>query len=113
MGRRLDDARARAFLASHRTPMNWESLRISPRKDKRFSIISPAGKTIHFGFWSDAPSWVRSVKNQSGCGTFIDHGDSTKRAAWRARFAGLRNSSRDLAVLDPESPLYYSWNLLW
>jgi len=93
---------------------DWQSLEISHRPNKRFSIRSPYGRTIHFGYWdSDSHSWQRSVANGTGYGTYIDHYDEAKRAAWRARFKNIRNSSGKSSVTDPESPLFYSWNILW
>lgn len=72
-------------------------LELSTRKGKRFMYITNDGP-IHFGAW---PAF-----------TFLDHGDVTKRAAWRARHGVIRKGER-LAYLDKTSPLYYAWRILW
>ena len=76
-------------------------LQISLAKDKRFSIRSPTGKLVNFGLWPF-----------SGEGTFLDHGDEKIKEAWRKRHSKIMRKGSP-AYLDPESPEYYSWNLLW
>ena len=76
-------------------------LQISLAKDKRFSIRSPSGKLINFGLWQ-----------YSGRGTFLDHGDEKLKEAWRKRHSKIMKEGKP-AYLNPESPEYYSWNLLW
>ena len=93
--------------------LDWKSLDNSHIDGKRFTIKTPSGRTIHFGYWDESPKWQRSVANGTGNGTYIDHYDEAKRAAWRARFKNIRNSSGRSSVTDPESPLFYSWNILW
>lgn len=80
---------------------NYESLQISLAKDKRFSIRSPTGKLVNFGLWPF-----------SGEGTFLDHGDEKLKENWRARHSKIMRKGKP-AYLDPESPEYFSWNLLW
>ena len=80
--------------------MNWESLEISKVSGKRFSIRSPSGKLINFGQWP--------LVN----GTFLDHSNEQVRTAWRARHKKILKDGKP-AYLNPESPEYYSWNLLW
>jgi hypothetical protein len=79
---------------------NFETLNISNRKNKRFMILSPQGKKIHFGLYPFQQ------------GTFIDHFDKTKRKNWRARHSRILLNNEP-AYLNKESPEFYSWNLLW
>lgn len=76
-------------------------LEISLANDKRFAIRSPAGKLINFGQWP-----------HTGKGAFIDHGDEKIKEAWRARHSKIMRQGKP-AYLDPESPEYYSWRILW
>lgn len=76
-------------------------IQISLAKDKRFAIRSPSGKLVNFGLWPF-----------SGKGTFLDHGDEKIRQAWRARHSKIMRQGKP-AYLDPESPDYYSWRILW
>ena len=80
---------------------NWDTLKISTVKGKRFSIVGPEGSLIHFGLW-----------HFKGDGTFLDHKDITIREAWRARHSKIKKGEK-LAYKDKTSPEYYSWNILW
>lgn len=77
-----------------------EEIQISHLRQKRFTVYLPSGKKIHFGIWPPA------------FGTFLDHNDSKKRAAYRARHGKILRDGKK-AYLDPESPAYWSWNVLW
>ena len=81
--------------------LNYESLQISLAKDKRFAIRSPSNKLINFGLWPF-----------SGDGAFIDHGDEKLKENWRKRHSKIMRKGSP-AYLDPESPEYYSWRILW
>jgi hypothetical protein len=81
--------------------LNFNSLSLSTANNKRFSIRSPSGKLINFGQWPF-----------SGKGAFIDHGDEKIKEAWRARHSKIMKQGKP-AYLNPESPEYYSWNILW
>ena len=81
--------------------LNFNSLSLSTANNKRFSIRSPTGKLINFGQWPF-----------SGKGTFIDHGDEKIKEAWKARHSKIMKQGKP-AYLNPESPEYYSWNILW
>lgn len=76
-------------------------LEISNRKNKRFKITRPDGNVIHFG-----------VYPFKGKGTFIDHKNPDIRNAWMARHSKIMKNGLP-AYLNPNSPEYYSWNLLW
>jgi hypothetical protein len=80
---------------------NWKTLEISTRKNKRFSIESPSGRTVHFGLWPF-----------KGHGTFLDHKDVNIRDAWRARHSKIMIDNMP-AYKNPESPEFYSWYVLW
>lgn len=80
---------------------NWDTLEISDAKNKRFSIISPDGNKINFGLYPF-----------KGKGTYIDHLDENIRDAWRARHSKILKDGKP-AYMNPESPEFYSWNILW
>ena len=75
-------------------------LKISNAYGKRFSITTPSGKLVNFGQWP--------LVN----GTFLDHGNQKMKEAWRARHSKIMKQGKP-AYLNPESPEYYSWNILW
>ena len=75
-------------------------LKISNAYGKRFSIITPSGKLVNFGQWP--------LVN----GTFLDHGNEKIKEAWRARHSKIMKQGKP-AYLNPESPEYYSWRILW
>lgn len=77
-----------------------EEIQISHLRQKRFTVYLPSGKKVHFGIWPPAQ------------GTFLDHGDKKKRDAYRARHGAILRGGKK-AYLDPESPSYWSWNVLW
>ena len=87
-------------IARNKGIKNWDTLEVSNNKNKRFSIISPNGYKIHFGLY---PYKV---------GTYIDHNNDTLRKNWRARHSKILKNGRP-AFLNPESPAFYSWFLLW
>lgn len=88
-------------VAKDKKIQNWETLKVSNVKNKRFSITSPSGQTINFGLFPF-----------KGEGTFLDHNDVIIREAWRARHSRIKKGDH-LAYKDKESPEYYSWNILW
>lgn len=70
----------------------------SPVKHKRFRVIMDSGK--HYDFGLDTGS------------TYIDHGDITKRAAYRARH--LANATEYILITNRvPSPALFSYQLLW
>ena len=70
----------------------------SNTKGKRFYAIYN-GRRINFG----------SKTNN----TFIDHKDTKKRDAWRARHSKIKLKNGQLAYLVKSQPEHYSFNLLW
>ena len=76
-------------------------LEISDRKNKRFMITLDDNSIIHFGQYP-----------YKGRGTFIDHHDEKIKSAWQARHSKVMLNNEP-AYLNPNSPEYYSWHLLW
>jgi len=73
----------------------------SDRANKRFKITLNDGTVIHFGLWP----FQRH-------GAFIDHRDENIKRAWQARHIKILKDGEP-AYLNPYSPEYYSWHLLW
>lgn len=71
---------------------------ISKVKNKRFYVIYN-GRRINFG-----------LKNGS---TFIDHKNTKKRDAWRARFKKILLKDGTPAYKNKNQSAYWSWSLLW
>ena len=88
-------------IAKRKKIQNWETLKVSTVKDKRFSIVGPDGNLINFGLWP-----------YKGEGAFLDHNDVDIRDAWRKRHGKIMRGDK-LAYKDKSSPEYYSWNILW
>jgi hypothetical protein len=88
-------------VAKKKNIVNWQTIAIADAKNKRFSIISPAGRKINFGVWP-----------YSGEGTYIDHNDEKIRKAWQARHKMIMKDGKP-AYLNKESPEFYSWHILW
>lgn len=77
------------------------TLALSSRAGKRFMIKSPDGKWVHFGLWP-----------YRGHGAYIDHGNERLREAWHARHSKIMRRGAP-AYMDPSSPEFYSWWILW
>ncbi len=73
----------------------------SDRTNKRFMITLDDNSVIHFGQFPF-----------NGRGTFIDHKDEKIKSAWQARHSKILIDDEP-AYLNPYSPEYYSWHLLW
>jgi hypothetical protein len=82
----------------------------STRKNKKYSVISPSGKTIHFGSAS-----MEQYKDSTGLGLYSDkdHNDEKRRKSYLARAKGIKNKKGELTWKDPESANYYSVRYLW
>ena len=86
----------------------------SNRKDKKYMVISPAGKMIHFGaIVKGIP--MSQFKDSTGLGLYseYDHGDEVRRDRYLARAKGIKNKKGELTWTDPESPNFYSVKYLW
>lgn len=71
----------------------------SERKTKRFKILTPDNKWIHFGL--------------KGGSTFIDHKDKKKKEAYIARHSKIKLKDGSLAVNKILSSAWLSLNILW
>jgi hypothetical protein len=74
----------------------------STRKNKKYMVTSPKGKTIHFG-----DSRYQQYKDSTPLKLYshLDHGDKKRRANYLAR--SKKNSN------NPESAQFYSIKYLW
>jgi hypothetical protein len=84
--------------------------KVSDRKDKKYSVITPSGKKIHFGNKN-----YHHYKDSSGLGIYshLDHLDKKRRASYRARHKAILKKDGKPAYLDKEQPAYYSYKFLW
>lgn len=82
----------------------------STRKGKKYSVVSPKGKTIHFG-----ASNMEQYKDSTGLGLYShkDHGDKDRQKRYLARATRIRDGKGKLTYKNPESSNYYSLNWLW
>ena len=71
---------------------------VSKAKGKRYYVIYH-NKIINFG-------------SKTGS-TFIDHHDTNKRRAWRARHSKIKNKQDQSVYKLKSSPSFWSWHLLW
>lgn len=79
--------------------LNYQSLKPSQRKGKRFSIIHN-NKIIHFGAYPYA------------IGTYLDHGNDEIKKRWQSRHSKIMKDGMP-AYKNKDSPEYYSWHILW
>lgn len=82
----------------------------STRQGKKYSVVTPSGKTIHFG-----SSAMQHYKDRTGVGAWShkDHNDATRRKSYLARSKGIKNKAGALTWKDKESANYYSVHYLW
>ena len=82
----------------------------STRPGKKYMVIAPNGKTIHFG---DIKS--EQYRDTTGLGlyTYLNHNDEKRRASYLARAKGIRNKAGELTWKDKNSANYFSIKYLW
>jgi hypothetical protein len=82
----------------------------STRKEKKYSVITPKGKTIHFG-----ASGMEQYKDSTGLGLYshLDHNDKERQKRYLARAKGIKTKDGKLTWNDKESANYYSIFYLW
>lgn len=82
----------------------------STRAGKKYSVITPSGRTIHFG-----SSQMEHYKDKTGVGAWShkNHNDATRRKSYLARAKGIKNKNGEYTYKDRESPNYYSVKYLW
>ena len=71
----------------------------SNRKNKKFKVLTPNGKIIHFG--------------DSRYEYFTQHKDKKRQENYCKRARGIKNKKGELTYKDPESANYYSYKFLW
>tara|TARA_R100001463_G_scaffold27214_1_gene63208 strand:+ start:210 stop:455 length:246 start_codon:yes stop_codon:yes gene_type:complete len=71
----------------------------SDRKGKKFKVLTPKGKIIHFG--------------DSSMKDFTQHKNKKRRENYCSRSAGIRDGKGKLTKDDKESANYYSRKFLW
>lgn len=79
----------------------------STRKGKKL-MVRVEGKLIHFG-----DSSMEHFRDRTGIWKSLDHGDKKRRENYRRRAKGIKNKKGELTYLDPKSPNYHSYNVLW
>lgn len=67
----------------------------SKKKDKKYYIILKDGKAVHFG----------SLKYQD----YLIHRDDERRSRFRSRFKSLYELNKN----NLNSPIFWSWSILW
>lgn len=71
----------------------------SKTRGRKYTIELPSGKRINFGAY--------------GMSDYLIHNDPQRRSRFRARARGIKDAAGRLSYKNPESGLYYSYNLLW
>jgi hypothetical protein len=86
----------------------------STRKNKKYSVITPKGKTIHFGAIV-AGKPMEQYKDSTGLGLYskYDHGNNQRRKSYILRAKGIKNKDDKLTWKNKESANYYSVKFLW
>ena len=86
----------------------------STRKNKKYSVTTPSGKTIHFGAIENGVP-MGQYRDNTGLGLYskYDHNDKKRRANYLARAKGIKDKNGKLTWKDKESPNYYSIKFLW
>lgn len=82
----------------------------STRKNKKYSVISPNGKVIHFG-----DTRYQHYKDTTPLALYshLDHLDKNRRDNYRSRHKSIMLKNGKPAYLDKEQPSYYSFRYLW
>ena len=91
--------------------MKWQPVFLeSSRKNKKYMVISPKGKWVHFGQKS-----AQQFKDTTGLGLYshLDHGDNERRRLYLARASGIKNKQGLRTLNDKESSNFYSMRYLW
>ena len=82
----------------------------STLKGKKYMLVAPNGKTIHFGSLSN-----EHYKDSTGLGlyTHLNHNDEKRRKSYLARAKGIKNKNGNLTYKNKNSSNYYSIRYLW
>lgn len=86
----------------------------STRKNKKYSVITPKGKVVHFGAIQNGIP-MEQYKDSTGLGLYseYDHNDIKRRENYRSRHKSILLKNGKPAYLDKEQPSFYSYNFLW
>ena len=86
-------------LVNRAKELGAKSLDYSSRKHNKYVVTLPGGKKIHFGYnkYSD----------------YLIHEDKNRTERYLRRSKGIKNKQGELTYKNPESPNYWSVNLLW
>lgn len=82
----------------------------STRKDKKYMVKAPSGRWVHFGnknyqhFFDKVPLKLYS---------HLDHKDTKRKAAYRARHKAIKLKDGTPAYKNKEQASYWSWHYLW
>ena len=82
----------------------------STRKGKKYMVVAPNGKTIHFGDIK-----MQQYKDTTGLGlyTHLNHNDEKRRASYLARAKGIKDKNGNLTWKNKNSANYYAVRWLW
>ena len=82
----------------------------SNRSGKKYSVITPSGKKIHFG-----ATGYSQYKDTTGLGVYshLNHLDKNRRKKYKMRHEKIRTQNGKLAYKDKEQPSYYAYHYLW
>jgi hypothetical protein len=84
--------------------------RKSTHKNKKYSVLTPKGKVIHFG-----DIRYQHFKDSTGLNLYshLDHNDKKRKTKYLTRAKGIKDKNGKLTWNDPESSNYYSVHFLW
>lgn len=71
-------------------------------------MVTVNGKLIHFG-----DTAYQHYLDRTKLVSDMDHLDVERRRRYMARAGSIRNKDGKRTVLDPESPNYHSYHILW
>ena len=82
----------------------------STRPGKKYMVITPNGKTIHFGDIK-----MQQYRDTTGLGlyTHLNHNDEKRRASYLARAKGIKDKNGNLTWKNKNSANYYAIRWLW
>ena len=82
----------------------------STRPGKKYMVVAPNGKTIHFG-----SSSMEQYRDTTGLGlyTHLNHNDEKRRASYLARAKGIKDKNGNLTWKNKNSSNYFSVKYLW
>ena len=87
----------------------------STRKRKKYMVIAPDGKWVHFGSIKTDGTPYEQFKDRTPLKLYsqYDHGDMARRKRYLLRHKAILTKSGQVAYLDPWSPSALSIRYLW